>query len=135
MKKHGLTWKMFVLILLCDVSESVGQLFMKKGVLQVGIDSITFANLQEFLGKSGLTPFVWLGVFFYALNFLLWIIVLSRVDLSVASPVGSAGYLFVPLLAIVFLGEDVGLLRWAGIILITGGVCLVAGSGGDANDR
>ena len=129
MKNNALTWKVFFMIVLTDLIDSVGQLFMKKGLVNIGIDSVTLQNLQEFLGKSGASPLIWLGVLFYVLNFFLWITVLSRVDLSVAAPVGSTSYVFVPLLAIFFLGESVGLLRWVGILLIVLGVRFVSQSG------
>ncbi len=132
LKHNGLTWKLFLVIVLTDILNSVGQLFMKKGLLHVGIDAIGWSNLQEFLGKSALSPWVWLGIGFYVLNFFLWIFVLSRVDLSVAAPVGSTNYIFVPLLAIFFLGENVSPLHWLGIVLIIAGICLVSKSGGGA---
>ena len=132
MKTNGLTWKVFLMIVATDFADSVGQLFMKKGLVHVGIHSVTLQNLQEFLGKTGLSPLVWLGVLCYVLTFFLWIAVLSRVDLSVAAPVGSTGYLFVPLLSVVFLGESVGLLRWAGIVSIIVGIRLVSQSGRSA---
>ena len=117
------------MIVLTDIADSIGQLLMKKGLTSIGITSIGLHNLQEFLGRSGLNPFVWLGVLFYVLNFFLWILVLSRVDLSVAAPVGSTSYIFVPLLAILFLGEQVSLMRWLGIVLIVAGIHLVFKSG------
>ena len=129
LNKNGLTWKLFLMIVLTDSADSVGQLFMKKGLMSVGITSIGLHNLQEFLGRSGMSPLVWLGALFYILTFFLWILVLSRVDLSVAAPVGSTGYIFAPVLAIFFLGEQVSPVRWLGIVLIVAGIYLVSKSG------
>ncbi len=132
MKKNGLTWKIFFIIVFTDICDSVGKVFMKKGLMKFGIASISLQNLQEFLGKSGLSGWVWLGVACHILNFCLWIAVLSRLDLSVAAPLGSASYVFVPILAMLFLSESVGLTRWAGILLIALGIHLVSRSGRDA---
>ena len=117
------------MVVLTDIADSIGQLFLKKGLTQTGIHAVTLQNLPELLGRSGLSVLIWLGIFFYLLNFLLWITVLSRVDLSVAAPVGSSRYLFVLLLATLFLGESIGPLRWAGVIMIIAGICLIFQSG------
>ncbi len=131
MKANGLTWKLFMAIVLTDVADSVGQLFMKKGLTAIGMDTITLQNLAQFLGECGLSGMIWLGVVCYILNFFLWITILPKVDLSVAAPVGSTSYIFVPLLAIFFLGETVGILRWSGIALIILGIHLVSQSTGE----
>ncbi len=128
MKSSGLTLKIFLLIILNDVGDTIAQLLMKKGLVQTGIDSINFGNIVEFTIRNGSSPLVWLGIFVFALNFFIWIIILSRVDLSIAMPVGSTSYIFVPITAMIFLNEHVGLLRWVGIILIALGIHFVSQS-------
>lgn len=109
MTSRGLTLKVFLLIVANDAVESLAQLLMKKGL-----------SLSFWL--------VGLGILIYALNFLIWIVILSRVELSVASPVGSTGYVTIPLLAAFFLNERIGFLRGGGILLIAWGVHLVSKS-------
>jgi len=46
-------------------------------------------------------------------------------DYSYVMPVGAFGYAVLTLLAVVFLHEDVSLLRWIGVILVCIGVFLV----------
>jgi len=126
--KNRLTLNIFLLIVMTDIGESVAQLFLKKGLVKIGITSIDFNNIISFLSAGAASYFVWLGIFVYIINFFLWMAVLSRVDLSVAFPVGSTSYIFVPLLAVIFLGESVTGLRWAGIILIILGIHFVSKS-------
>jgi multidrug transporter EmrE-like cation transporter len=57
-----------------------------------------------------------------------WVVALSRVDVSLAYPILSIGYVVNALVAMFFLGETVGLMRWAGITVILLGVGLVAQS-------
>lgn len=128
MRKNHLTLNIFILIVMTDVMESVAQLFLKKGLNAVGMASLGFANVVEFFVKSSSTPFIWLGLAVHAANFFLWITVLSRIDLSVAFPVGSTSYIFVPILAMLFLGETINPVRWLGIILIIAGIHFVSQS-------
>ncbi|MFA4980988.1 MAG: EamA family transporter [Candidatus Omnitrophota bacterium] len=122
------TLKVFLLIVMTDINESIAQLFLKKGLVNTGVTSVTFQNMAEFFLKVFSSPLVWLGILVFLVNLLLWLTVLSRVDLSVASPVGSTSYIFVPILAVCFLHETINPLRWAGIVLIIAGIHFVSRS-------
>lgn len=128
MRSSGLTLKIFLLIVLNDVGDTIAQLLMKKGLIQTGIDSVNFGNIAEFAVRNASSPLVWLGIFVFVLNFFIWIVILSRVDLSIAMPVGSTSYIFVPIVAMIFLHEHVSVLRWAGILLIALGIHFVSQS-------
>ncbi len=126
MKKNNLNLATFILIVMTDVGESLAQLFMKTGLNSVGIDNITLANLAEFIAGSAGSICIWIGFLFYVINFFIWITVLTRVELSVAFPVGSTSYIFIPILAMIFLHETITPLRWAGIALIVAGIHFVS---------
>lgn len=126
--KNPLTFKIFLLIVLNDVGDALGQILMKKGLLQNGITDVTFSNLLSFFSVSASSSLIWLGLLVYVLNFFVWILILTRVDLSIALPVGSTSYIFIPLLAMFFLHENISLLRWVAILIIAVGIHLVAQS-------
>ena len=128
MKNNSLTLKIFLLIVLNDVGDTIAHLLMKKGLMHTGIGSVNLGNIVEFTVKNASSPLVWLGVIVFTLNFFVWIVILSRVDLSIAMPVGSTSYIFVPIVAMIFLREDVSPLRWVGIILIVFGIHFVSQS-------
>lgn len=128
MKNSGLTLKIFLLIILNDIGDTIAQLLMKKGLNATGIDHVGFGNIAEFVARNAASPLVWLGVLVFILNFFVWIVILARVDLSIAMPVGSTCYVFVPIAAMIFLHEHVSLLRWAGILLIVLGIHFVSQS-------
>ena len=128
MKNSSLTLKIFILIVLNDVVDTVAQLFMKKGLVQTGISAVDFSNITEFVVRNASSAFVWAGILIYALNFFIWILILYKVDLSIAMPVGSTSYIFIPIAAVLFLHEHVSLLRWAGVILIILGIHFVSQS-------
>ncbi|MFA6350660.1 MAG: EamA family transporter [Candidatus Omnitrophota bacterium] len=88
-------------------------------VLNIG-DALLFAKI------SVLSPFLWLGLLSVLLTFVIWSTILSKVDLSVAVPVASFSYVFIPLVSMIFLRETIGPLRWAGIMFILIGVVCVS---------
>ena len=69
-----------------------------------------------------------LGVLAYGLATLAYFYVLSRVHLSWAYGIGGLSYIFATLLAYFVLAENVPLLRWAGVVIITVGVVLIGTS-------
>jgi drug/metabolite transporter (DMT)-like permease len=127
-KNNRLTFKIFALIVLNDVIDTIAQFFMKKGLNVTGIDSVTLGNVWEFILRNGSSGLVWLGILIQALNFFVWIVILYKIDLSIAMPVGSTSYIFVPIVAALFLHENVSPLRWLGILLIVMGIHFVSKS-------
>jgi drug/metabolite transporter (DMT)-like permease len=125
MKNSSVPLKILFLIVLNDVGDAIAQLFLKKGFLAGGLSSVNFTNIGEFISRNIASPWVWVGLFIYMMNFFIWIVVLYKVDLSIAMPVSSTSYIFIPILAIIFLNEYVSPLRWAGIILIAAGIYFV----------
>jgi drug/metabolite transporter (DMT)-like permease len=128
MKKNHLTLKIFSLIILNDAVDAIAQLVMKKGLITAGLDSVNFSDMAGFILKGCSSGLLWLGILLYAMNFFIWIIILYKIDLSIAMPVGSTSYIFVPIVAIIFLHEKVSLLRWVGILFIVLGIHFVAQS-------
>lgn len=98
-----------------------GQAFLKTGAA-----AAQSGGVAETLASALATPAVLAGLALYALSSLLWLVVLSRVPLSLAYPFGSLAYVLVTLVALA-MGETVPLLRWAGLVLIVTGVLLVGG--------
>lgn len=112
---------------------AAGQLCMRRGMLAFGpIESAAaFGNLVwGGIISPGTIPFVWLGMSVYALAIMVWLQVLSRMDLSIAFPMMSLSYVLVYLGAALWpaLDEALSLYRFAGTGLIMCGVALVAQS-------
>jgi multidrug transporter EmrE-like cation transporter len=68
------------------------------------------------------------GLGCYVLSVGLWLVALSRVDVSLAYPMLSLGYVVNAIAAWYLFGEAVGALRFAGIALILLGVLVVSRS-------
>lgn len=66
------------------------------------------------------------GLFFYALSFIMWIIVLQKFKLSYISPlVSGISYVIIILLSYFVLDEKISINQWAGIVVIFVGVILM----------
>lgn len=123
--------KIVTLVVLKEIIESFGDLFFKMATLSTGIQNVALANVLEFASRITSNPWLWVGSALYLLNFFLWMVLLSRLDLSLAFPLSSLTYIIVPILAILFLKENVEPVRWAGIFLIIIGVSLAGRSAGN----
>jgi drug/metabolite transporter (DMT)-like permease len=66
------------------------------------------------------------GVLLFGVSSAIWLVVLSRLKLSVAYPLGALSYVVV-VGAGALLGEHVPGLRWTGVALVALGVALVGG--------
>ncbi len=68
------------------------------------------------------------GIISYGFSFLLWIKVLSKVELSYAYPMVSLGYVLIMIFSYFFFKENITPIRIVGVALIMIGVVLVARS-------
>lgn len=120
--------KSMVLILVAVLLGVVGQLLLKMGITQVG--TLAFGSGLAGLIQLGLRVFgnlkVLGGFAVYGLSSLFWIVVLSKVDLSLAYPMLALNYVLVPLTAWLFLGEQVPTLRWLGAGVVIIGVVIIS---------
>ncbi|TDB37615.1 MAG: glycosyltransferase [Actinobacteria bacterium] len=96
-----------------------GQVFLRMGAQDLG-----GMQARQLLLDAIQRPEILVGLGLYAMSSVLWLGVLSRLELSVAYPLGASGYVLVVVLAALS-GESVPLLRWAGVALIVLGVLLV----------
>jgi drug/metabolite transporter (DMT)-like permease len=128
MKTNHLTLKVFLLIVANDACTALAQLIMKKALTHTGIASVGLGNIGEFMARNTSSALLWVGILIYSLNFFIWIIVLFKIDLSIAMPVSSMSYIFVPIAAMLFLHEHVSLLRWCAVLCIMLGVYFVSQS-------
>lgn len=109
---------------------SVGQLLLRQGARvlegETLAQTLSDAVAPPFLSAAGMTPsgLVLAGLGLYAISSVMWLVVLSRLDVSVAYPLGASGYVLVVVLAAAA-GEVVPPARWAGVALIILGVLFV----------
>ena len=112
----------FSLIILGVTLNTVAQLCLKQGMVSVGAVSLELAALFDLVIKVAASPFIMLGLTCYVASFAVWLVVLSRVEVSTAYPMLSLGYIVTAVLGYYFWGESLGEYKIFGIILICFGV-------------
>ncbi len=108
------------------VIAAAGQVLLKRlmgSVGPVGLQSL--ADLPALIGSLARQPALYAAIAVYILGFSLWLVVLSRLQLSVAYPILALTYILVPAASQIFFGESIPALRWAGTIVIMVGIVLV----------
>ncbi|PRR70677.1 EamA family transporter [Neomoorella humiferrea] len=107
------------LILLNVVLLVSGQVFWK-----LGLDRLGGLSVQNWTGVF-ISPFIWSGIVLYVLATVVWFIVLSRANLSVAYPMQSIAYVFGMLAGLFIFQESITPLAWLGMVLVMTGVTLI----------
>jgi uncharacterized membrane protein len=106
------------------------QLLIKQGVRASGPLSVT--NLSQFgevVYRVLTTPMLLFGYALSGVSALIWLLVLSRFELSYAAPIFSAiYYVFLLLASAIVLREEVLPMRWIGAVIIVIGIGLVTQS-------
>ncbi|HNT30645.1 MAG TPA: hypothetical protein PKL83_06870 [bacterium] len=115
----------YYLLLLVNVALGVaGQTLIKWGVDRVG--GFALAHWLAFAKASFTNPAILLGEFLYGMSAILWLVVLSKINLSIAYPMLSLGYILVLGISAWLFHEPVQAINIVGVILICGGVVLVS---------
>jgi len=117
--------KNLLLILICVTLGVCGQLLLKQG-MSADPDRVDRASeVLPRLWKAATNPVVLLGFLAYGVSAALWLIVLTRAELSYAYPILSLGYVAVVFLSRVFFQEAVTGTRVLGTLVICLGVWLI----------
>jgi drug/metabolite transporter (DMT)-like permease len=104
------------------------QLLLKAGLNAIGPFALQPENIMP-VGLALITqPPIIGGVICYAVSLVVWLIGLSRVDVSIAYPMLSLGYVITALLAAYCFGEILTGQRIMGIVIILIGVLLLSRS-------
>ncbi len=118
----------FGFILAGVLLNAAAQLLLKAGVRPLGALSVDAATLLPTALRVLSQWPILAGLACYVLSVGVWIVGLSRVDVSIAYPLLSMGYVVNALAAWWLFGEVLGPQRLAGMLLILAGVFLVARS-------
>ena len=117
---------MFLLILLGVMLNAAAQLLLKAGMNQIGHFEFSLANIIPIGLKVMVNAPIITGLVTYVLSVGVWLLVLSRVQVSYAYPMLSIGYIVNAIAAYYFFGEGLTAIRVSGIFVIIFGVYLVS---------
>ncbi len=101
-----------------------GHLLLKAGMLGAGA-KVAHAPLSETLVKYLLTPEIILGLAVYGLGTAMWVVAVSRRDISYLFPITAINYVLVTVGGMRLFGEIVPVGRWTGILIVVCGVALL----------
>ena len=107
---------------------AAAQLLLKAGTNAVGQFEFSVQNLVPVGTKLALEPHIAGGVACYVVSLVVWIMGLSRIQVSIAYPMLSIGYVLNAAAAWYLFGESLTAQKLLGIAFIVAGVFLVARS-------
>jgi drug/metabolite transporter (DMT)-like permease len=111
--------------LLVTALGALGQTLMKKAINLIPAG----ANWTEAIVVAARSGWLWLGVAITGMGTISWFVVLSRAELSYATPLAGIGIVLVMISSALILGEPIGPQRIAGTLVIAAGVWLVMRGG------
>lgn len=118
----------FSLILCGVLLNAAAQLLLKAGMTRIGEFDFHFTNVIPIGMQVASNIPILLGLTAYVVSVLIWMMVLSRVDVSLAYPMVSLGYIVNAVAAYFLFNEPLSALRVSGIFIILMGVFFVARS-------
>jgi multidrug transporter EmrE-like cation transporter len=105
---------------------AAAQLLLKAGTNAVGRFEFVADNLVPVAARLAFEPHIVAGMVCYGVSLIVWIMGLSRIEVSIAYPLLSLGYVINALAAWYLFGESLTAVRMAGIGFIVLGVFFVA---------
>lgn len=115
-----------LLILISVLLNCAAQLCMRKGMLIVG--EVGVNNMIQNIGYMISNLWLWLAMSCYALSIIIWMAVLSKVEVSFAYPFLSIGYVVAAIAGYCLFNESISITRIMGILVICIGVFLISRS-------
>jgi drug/metabolite transporter (DMT)-like permease len=111
------------LLLISVLAGVSGQFFLKLGALKLG--KVEIGNALSHVLSIITTPELLIGLTCYGVGAIVYILLLTRVNLSIAAPAISLSYIFSVLLGHFWFRESIAISQLIGLAAISVGVILV----------
>jgi multidrug transporter EmrE-like cation transporter len=103
-----------------------GQITLKSAMNHIGeIGASEVRAVGDTVTRAAREPRLWAGLALFGISSLFWMVVLSRVPLSVAYPFVGISYILIVLLSRFILHEQVPILRWIGVLVVATGIAII----------
>jgi len=122
--RRGLQSRTFFFLATAVLANSFGNLMLALGMDRM--PAFTHVALLHYMLRALANPFLLPGAVLTAVYTFAQLSLFSWADLSFVIPCTATSYILTTLLGDLVLGEHVELARWIGVLLIFGGVTLVA---------
>lgn len=112
------------------LTTATAQLFFKKGVLRLGELNFSLPAALSLIAQIFQNVWILMGVFLFGISFLLWLFILSKLQLNVAYPIALSCELTLASIGSWFLFKEyLSIPQIGGIILILVGIFLLSTRG------
>lgn len=112
-----------ILIAFNALISASAQIILKLGVNRLGV--FTPDKIVDFFFKAALSPYILGGTALYVFSLGLWLVILSKANVSYAYPIMGMSYIFGILLAVLILHEKANGWQWIGAGIIIVGIFFV----------
>ena len=113
------------LILSSVILNAMAQIFIRQGMLKLGSVSFNMEQIWNMALSVFTNMYLLSGMFSYGISIILWMIVLSKVNVSLAYPFLSVGYVVTAVLAYLIFKEPLTVQKIFGIAIICLGVVIL----------
>ena len=114
-----------IFIITSVLLNALAQILLKAGMKNFSNIDLKNNVIQTFISIA-INPYIISGFISYGISILLWLWVLSKVDVSYAYPFQALGYIVVTILAWLIFQENINLTRIIALIFITLGLIILA---------
>tara|TARA_B110000438_G_C15732106_1_gene614691 strand:+ start:50 stop:427 length:378 start_codon:yes stop_codon:yes gene_type:complete len=115
----------FIFIISSVLLNAFAQILLKAGMKQFGNIDLK-NNIMNTCISIAFNPYIISGFIAYGVSILLWLWVLSKVDVSLAYPFQALGYIVVTILAWIIFQENISYIRIIALVFITIGLIILA---------
>jgi len=120
-----MTIRYFILTVIVTFLLAIAQVLVKLGLNKLGGLNISVKTFFSDIIPIISSYYLWLGFLTIIVSSLLWMKVLSKVNLSIAYPLISLSYIFGLLAARYVFGETIPTIRWVGVGVIGIGILFI----------
>jgi drug/metabolite transporter (DMT)-like permease len=114
------------LLVAFTVNSVISQLVLRRALNALGSPANVSA-LPRFIGNAALSPWIYTSITLQILSYVMWMVIVSREKLGVATAtVGAGFYTLMALSAWFVYGETLSPVQWIGIALVTVGVVCIS---------
>jgi drug/metabolite transporter (DMT)-like permease len=114
------------LLIAFTVNSVISQLVLRRALNALGSPA-SLSGVPRFIGSAAMSPWVYTSVTLQILSYVMWMLIVSREKLGVATAtVGAGFYTLMALSAWFIYGETLSLVQWFGIALVTLGVVCIS---------
>ncbi|MDO9421651.1 MAG: EamA family transporter [Herminiimonas sp.] len=114
------------LALFCVCLTAAAQVLLKMGMSSPAIQHAMSGGIRSVYWLALTSPLIWGGMVCFGASAGLWLLVLGKLDVSMAYPLISLGVVLTTLAGIFILGESVSIYKVLGVSLVIAGVLVLS---------